>query len=330
MKNTMGNKLKKLLLLVGVVGLTLSAFNTTNVFARDRDDTQERLQTLKDTPGKGWQIKSSGGLVYMDPSDKTYWFSLSGVIRADETLFMLKSADRQPLPPVPAFRFGPGLPSGSHIRKAEIDLVGGIGTDWNYTVGLDFILGQGVDFHFSDTWVAYSGIADNIEIFIGRHSANWFGLDNSISTSWYPFLERSAMANAFYPGDGLGLLVDYWTPCSGFTFLALQPDAGNRVVTGIGAGFSTRVRNFGNDKWLGLARYTVAPVHEKGDVWHFGVSGMYRQHVAFLGGLGLMILSLPRDPMHVDVTRLSYWHLPIQPQVTQPFRQIAFTNSMWK
>jgi len=271
-----GKKLKNLLLILGVIGLTILSSHLA--FARDRDSSQARLEELKAKTGKGWQLKSSGGLVWMDPSDKRYWVSISGVIRIDEALYMIKARDRQG-----ATAATPGFPTGSHIRKAEVDIVGGIGQDWNYTLGLDFILGDsGSRFHFSDSWVAYSGLCDNLEIFIGRHSANWFGLENSTSTSWYPFLERSAMSNAFYPGDGLGLLVDYWGDDFGFTFLALQPDHANRLVVPDNTG-----RRYGDDKWLGLARLSVAPIHEQGDVWHFGVSGVYRQNTAFLNGIGV-------------------------------------------
>jgi len=270
----------KQLLLIFLFSLISCSFSFS-AFARDREDSQARLEKLKETPGAGWQLKSSGGLQYMDPADKRYWFALTGVIRIDETLFMLKARNRQG-----------DFPTGSHIRKFEIDAVGGIGQDWNYNLGLDFSLGnEGLRFQLEDTWVAYSGFCENLEIFLGRHSGMWFGLDSSISTSWYPFLERSALANAFYPGDGLGLLVDYWTDCSGFTFLALQPDRGTRIVTN-----DNTNRRYGNDKWLGMARFTVAPLHEKGDVWHFGISGAYRQNTAFLNGFGVSDFAFSTRP----------------------------------
>lgn len=235
------------------------------VFAADRaaDDSQARLANILKTTGKGWQVKSNGGLLYINPDDKRFWFALSGVARLDQTVFAGKARD-----------IGTGAfscPSGAHIRKLEIDLTGGIGKDWNYTVGIDFEGSDGRRAKFSDTWVAYSGIAENIEVFVGRHSANWFGLENSTSTSWYPFLERSAMANIFYPGDGLGVLLDFWLPDAGFTFMALQPDQGTKVVARNG-------QRFANDRWLGLFRGTFAPCHALGDVWHFGISGVIRQH----------------------------------------------------
>lgn len=266
------------IILVAMLGFTASKA----VFAADRsaDISQERLENILKTKGKGWQIKSNGGLLYINPDDKRFWFAISGVMRLDQTYFSGKARDIGIFPLNPVEIPPNAFPSGAHIRKLEIDLTGGIGHDWNYTLGIDFEGANGRLARFSDSWVAYSGFADNIEVFVGRHSANWFGLENSTSTSWYPFLERSSMANVFYPGDGLGLLMDYWLEDAGFTFLALQPDQGTKIVSNDG-------RKFSNDRWMGLARATFAPCHELGNVWHFGLSGVVRQNDGALNQLRL-------------------------------------------
>lgn len=271
-------KLRKIPLIAFVLILCMTS--TKAIFAADRaaDISQERLARILKTTGKGWQIKSNGGLLYINPDDKRFWFAISGVMRLDQTYFSGKARDIGIFPVQPNTIPPNAFPSGSHIRKLEIDLTGGIGKDWNYTLGIDFEAGRIA--RFSDSWIAYSGFADNIEVFVGRHSANWFGLENSTSTSWYPFLERSSMANVFYPGDGLGLLVDYWLEDAGFTFLALQPDQGTKIATDDG-------RKFSNDRWMGLFRGTFAPCHQLGDVWHFGISAVIRQNDGALNQLRL-------------------------------------------
>ncbi len=276
MKKNIYSKLNSILLVAIVTIWGFISSGTVSAADRSADISQERLANiLKTTGGKGWQIKSNGGLLYINPQDKRFWFAISGVLRVDQTYFSGKTRDVGPFfvgrVPIP-------FPSGAHIRKLEVDLTGGIGKDWNYTVGVDFGLVTGTITRLSDSWIAYAGFADNIEIFLGRHSANWFGLENSTSTSWYPFLERSSMANIFYPGDGLGLLADYWLDDAGFTFLLLQPDQGTKIVSNDG-------RRFGNDRCMGLVRGTFAPCHDLGNVWHFGLSGVYRQNDAALNQL---------------------------------------------
>lgn len=251
--------------ILAVVLAALSLTTTGLAFAAASyggDDSQSRLEDILKTVGKGWQLKSNGGLLYIHPEDKRYWISLSGVLRFDETYFSGSARDRAPYP-VASGSPGTGFQSGASIRRTEVDIVGGIGPDWNYTIGLGFGGGKnGSHFSFADTWLAYSGFCENVELFVGRHSGNWFGLENSTSTSWYPFLERSMQANAFYPGDGMGLLVDAWWTDVGFTALALQPDQDVRVSAK-------------SDRWLGLTAITYAPIHESGNVWHFGLSLAY-------------------------------------------------------
>lgn len=255
--------LKKVLLscaagcLLVTSGLTVAANNT--------DNSQERVEDIQkeihESRGAGWQLKSQGGLKYIHPKDDSYWFALNGVMRLDETLFSGSHRDRQN-----------DFPSGGNVRKIEIDVEGGIGKYWVYTVGVDFGI-NGTRTAMSDSWLGYEGFADNIGVYVGRHSANWFGLENATSTSWYPFLERGAVANAFYPGDGIGVLADIWWENAGLTFVAIQPDHGPRIVAN---------KRSGNDRWLGQTRLTFAPIHTLGNVWHFGVSLSSRHNDARL------------------------------------------------
>jgi len=225
--------------------------------------------------GKGWVLSSSGGLSYLNPNDDSYWFKLSGVIRLDETLFMGSHRDKQPIYGR-GIAFYPTIPSSANLRQAELYMDGGVGEGWEYTLGLSF---KGSNVRFTDTWLSYSGFLENNQVFVGRVPGNWFGLENSNSTSWNPFLERSLAASAFYPGDGLGVMTDFWWDTGAITIAAMQPDqkpasdGSQSVLSNNGSDVIPGIR----DRWRGTVRATVAPLHEAGDVWHFGISGAVRE-----------------------------------------------------
>ncbi|MBP9729205.1 MAG: hypothetical protein KBD23_03595 [Gammaproteobacteria bacterium] len=199
-----------------------------------------------------WKIESNGGLSYIHPQDADYFFKLSGALRFDETLFMGSKQDK-----------GSNYPSGGNIRAAQLYMDGGVGKNWVYNLGLDF---AGSTVGIDNAYLSYFGLVENNQIYVGKLSGNFFGLDGSNSTSWNPFLERSLQNIAFYPGDGLGVSTDFWWKDGGLTLSATQPDQTD--TTGV---IGKR------DRWLGLARATFAPVHEEGDVWHFGMSGAYHE-----------------------------------------------------
>jgi len=201
---------------------------------------------------ENWKIESNGGLSYIHPKDADYWFKLSGALRFDETLFMGGAQDK-----------GTNYPSGANIRAAQLYMDGGVGENWVYNLSLDF---QGSDVGIDGAYLSYFGLVKNNQIYVGKLNGNFFGLDGSNSTSWNPFLERSLQNIAFYPGDGLGVMTDFWWQDGGVTLSATQPDQ-----TDLGAIPGAR------DRWLALARGTFSPVHEEADVWHFGVSAAHRE-----------------------------------------------------
>ena len=159
---------------------------------------------------------------------------------------------------------GNNYSSGGNIRTADLYIEGGLAQDWTYNISLG--LNANNRNMFGDTWISYSGLADNNQLYFGRVSGNWFGLDNSNSGTWGAFLERSLVANTFYPGDGIGFMTDFWSDSAGITFTAMKSDQSS----------SNEVSNV-RDRWKGTVRATVAPLHEEGNVWHFGVSGAYRE-----------------------------------------------------
>jgi len=234
-------------------------------------------KTEKSPHHKEWKLSSTGGLSYIHPNDARYWFELSGVIRLDETLFMSNYRNKKS-----------DFANGGNIRAIETYFEGGVGEFLAYTLTLRF---NGNTVLLGDTWVSYAGFLDNNQVFVGRVPGNWFGLDNSNSTSWNPFLERSLPSLAFYPGDGLGIMTDFWWENGAITLSAMQADIktalnvadpslnynanGNDVFVGL------------RDRWKGTLRLTVSPLHDEGDVWHFGISGGYREVISTINGMAV-------------------------------------------
>ncbi len=219
-------------------------------------------------PFDGWKISSTGGISYDNPKNPCYWMKFSGVLRVDQTMFSGDYRDKRH-----------DFPNSGFLRLVETYLDSGLGEDWLSTIGLTFATpSAGHAISFTDTWIGYTGFAKNIEINIGRHSANWFGLEGSSGTTWNPFMERSLQNSAFYVGDGLGVLGDMWWTHGQITLIAIQSDHGSRLFTDGGRPFKT-------DRWKGLIRASYAPVANPGDVWHCGFSAAYLSFDSTVFGL---------------------------------------------
>lgn len=247
----------------GLVVLGIAA--SSNAFAGQAPENTAGGWNL----GEGWLLTSSGGLSYINPNCADYWFKLSGLLRFDETFFMGSYRDK-----------GNNYPNGGNIRTADLYFDGGLGKDWEYTLSLQFAGSNRPT--LGNTWLSYAGFADNNEVYAGLVPGNWFGLDNANSGTWNPFLERSLVATTFYPGDGYGVMTDFWWDSAGLTLVAMKSDQStfNEV---------SNVR----DRWRATARATVAPVHEAGDVWHFGISGAAREVVNTVAGVPTPLMANP-------------------------------------
>lgn len=257
---------------LGLISSTQSFAQSFAGAARsDGGESVQNMQEAKDIKGKGWQLKSEGGLTFVHPQDESFWVNVGGTVRLDQVLYSGDFQDRQTQ-----------FPSSARIRRAEFGLDGGVGKDWEYTFTiLSLGLSQnGGSIVLQDCWLGYTGLWEKSELFLGRVSGNWYGMENSSGSTWMPFLERSAQANAFYPGDGIGVMADKWWEDGGVTALAIQPDQGFRTIAP-----TTPVTNYRSDRWRLAGRATYAPVHCLGDVWHFGVSGAWRRNDPTLWGI---------------------------------------------
>jgi phosphate-selective porin OprO/OprP len=236
--------------------------------------------------GNGWKLNTTGGLSYVNPQNADYWVKLSGVMRLDQTLFMGSYRDKASYQPNGAVAGATPktISNGGLIRVIETYIDGGLGENWEYTFSLSYGGGQSTKVVISDTWLSYTGLLENNQVYVGRVPGNWFGLDNANSTSWNPFLERSMQTNAFYPGDGLGVMTDFWWENGGLTLAAFQPNQGDNRAPSVNPGANTTATYGARDRWATTARATVAPVHNLGDVWHFGVSGAWREALSSYNG----------------------------------------------
>lgn len=252
----------------------------------------------KDKDKGGWKLKSEGGLSYTHPDDERFWFTLGGTVRLDQIHYSGDVKDRR-------FEF----PNSARIRRCDVTVDGGVGEHWEYSFDALFVgLGGSFNSHggparqintasviLQDVWLGYIGIfGEKSEIFFGRVSGNWYGLENATSSTWMPFLERSAQSNAFYPGDGIGVMIDKWWCDAGLTLIGIQPDQGRRIFT-----TSRPILNHKSDAWTIIGRFTYAPVHCLGDVWHFGVSGAWRENDPVLDGHIVRDFSVQATPTDV-------------------------------
>lgn len=278
---------------ISVSGNTFAAERSKDIHKPAVEATKERHPVQKEGVGKeldwfnGWKLSSTGGLSYVHPDSDCYWFKLSGILRIDETVFMGDYRDK-----------GRNFPSGAHMKAVDFYVDGGIGKNWEYTVAYEF---DGHEFHFGDTWLSYMGVCDNNQIFVGNVPGTWFGLDNANSTTWNPFLERSIQTTAFYLFHGLGVMTDFWWDNGGITFVASQPRPNYPEVYPETATIGTdhlarRSIRDKRDRWTGIVRATFAPVHDLGNVWHFGMSGAWREFVTQENGVPVSLVQFSTTP----------------------------------
>lgn len=188
---------------------------------------------------------STGGLTIGSESDP-YWFSVSGNIKFDETLF-LGGQDK----------LHNELPSGGNARSISTSFSGGLGQDFSYNVSLS----MAGTFSIDDAFLTYKGFGPNHSLSVGQVNST-FCLENANSGKWVPFLERSLPAVAFSACPGIGASWNsYWDPIS-LKVVATQPKDGNK-----------NTNTHGSDKWALASRLIFSPIHEGGKALHVGLSG---------------------------------------------------------
>ena len=104
---------------------------------------------------------------------------------------------------------------------------------------------------------------DNTAIMLGQVPSPWC-LENSNSSKWIPFLERSLASGAFKPCIGPGVNVRHWREHLAFQFALRQPPYGWFA--------KEKEESQVNDHWGGSTRLTWSPIHAAHHVVHVGGS----------------------------------------------------------
>lgn len=230
-------------------------------------------------------ICSEAGLHVKYADDDSYWVAIKGMAAFDNTYYMGNYRDRAVDPasgsnPVPGIFRAPdrAFPSSAHIRSFILGIGGGLGPDWTYVLSFRAV---GKAMLFDDSYLTYNGLCEGLRLSVGHVPGSFFGFENSHSINWIPFLERSGAADAFDPGEGLGVMARYgW--CDGSILItAFQPGLCHRPFD-VFVLENSIIRPSHNlvmkrDYWTTTGRFTFAPVHNECDVYHFGISAMWRE-----------------------------------------------------
>lgn len=198
-------------------------------------------------------VTSNGGLM-VGSTDMPYWFKIGGVVKLDQRLFMGSKTAK-----------GNEFRSGANIRDLGLDVEGGIAKDITYTLGFSFN-SKDSKVDVEDAYLTYHGFAPRLTASIGQVNPG-FCLENTSSSKWTPFMERSMASTAFGACPGLGVSVNKWDDNYSLAFSVTQPKQSGDPVDANGATVSR------SDRWRTSARATYAPVLDGNKIVQLGVSG---------------------------------------------------------
>lgn len=207
---------------------------------------------LANEPKPNLLMTSTGGLKLINQSmDKEQTlFMISGQVRWDETVFTGNYKDKQN-----------DFPSGAHIRSLEIAFNGNLSQTLAYKINGCF---TGSDAFLLDAYVNYTGMGPHNTLTVGQLPSP-FGLENTCSSKWLSFLERSLVSSAFVPCYGLGV--------AGF-FL----DNGQvRLLMALTRSPQTSLNNQEHKERGGFTtRLFYSPIHTEERVYHIGISSRFQ------------------------------------------------------
>ncbi|WP_068825676.1 OprO/OprP family phosphate-selective porin [Pseudomonas sp. BMS12] len=201
------------------------------------------------TDGADLMIKTKGGLE-VGTTDKQFSFKVGGRLQADYSTFdgfYTKDGDNA---------------DAAYFRRAFLELGGVAYGDWAWQINYDFShnAGSESDGYFDEASIAYNGFSP-VQIKVGRFDPE-FGLEKATSSKWVTAQERNAAYDmvgwANGSENGMGLQV------SGSAMDSLYGSAGVFAK-------DTNDEDGESVKQFNL-RGVFAPMHEAGNVLHFGVN----------------------------------------------------------
>lgn len=209
------------------------------------------------TAGPLFAAANYNGLKYGSKQDP-FWLEISGALKLDQRYFIGKKDV---------------LTNGANIRDLSLNFDGGINQDVSVSIGFSFDpVGSSV--RVEDAYVTYSGLknfGDNFMISVGKVNPS-FCLENHSSGKWIPFLERSAVSNAFSPNPGLGFSVNKWDLGYSINASLTQPGPNEKVYDAQGNAINR------SDRWEINTRLTKAFIMEKHKLTQVGLSANYQDN----------------------------------------------------
>ncbi|KJK20184.1 OprO/OprP family phosphate-selective porin [Pseudomonas sp. NPDC087612] len=206
------------------------------------------------TDGADIVVKTKGGLE-VATTDKEFSFKLGGRIQADYSRF-------------DGFYTNNGnTADAGYFRRAYLELGGVMYKDWAYQIAYDFSHNSGgdnrsEDGYFDEASLAYNGFSP-VSIKVGRFDPE-FGLEKATSSKWVTAQERTAAYD----------LVDWTNAHNGGLGIQASGTVGDSLYGSVGA-FAKDATNQDKDgdstKQFNL-RGVFAPMHEAGNVLHFGIN----------------------------------------------------------
>lgn len=179
------------------------------------------------------KISTKGGLK-AESTDGAFKFQVGGRIMADATFASDDVVD---------------MNEGTEFRRARIFFKGQLNNDWDYKWQVDF---ADDTVSTKDMYIKYKPLG----LTVGQFKQP-FSLEEQTSSKYITFMERG-LPNVFATGRRVGIGYQNNWDMGTFAASAYGQEAGNgdENQEGFGAG----------------ARLTLAPVHEKGKVLHFGLA----------------------------------------------------------
>ncbi|MBT6207305.1 MAG: hypothetical protein HOI53_04710, partial [Francisellaceae bacterium] len=204
--------------------------------------------------------KTKGGFSYGTKGTDPYWFKLSGLLQSDQTFVSGSSISK-----------GTQFHTNTNLRRASVGLSGGVDNDWSYVFSLD--MGSDRKFKLSDAYANYAGIHERLNISVGQINPS-FSLENTSSSKWLAFLERSMAATAFGPGQGLGVSASFYDQHYALAASVSAPMKGDGAKSTATAASDNTI----SDQYVYSARATLAPIHTDGHVAQIGISGHFEEN----------------------------------------------------
>ena len=186
-------------------------------------------------------------------------FKISGLVKLDGTFFSARSNFLNHKTKAKAFENG----LYTNIRALELAFNGDFTQNWAYKIGFSILNRMDL----KEANISYKNLIKNSHLSLGQVTSA-FGLENTCSSKWQAFLERSMAISAFERGYGYGLGANarYWNERFVAIVAAIQPKE-NAVVDK-----KNPTRASGSDKWGFSSRFIFVPLNTPTKTFHVGVS----------------------------------------------------------